>query len=100
MFVLRCTVSILRDSGCHVSIVFVFDMCSLCFCYTMCFLSSSTTPVLLISLLIVLISFSCHLFASHQLSVSPPVFKFSLPLVPCLIVTKDLCDRLCLLNLR
>src|SRR4029434_6510022 len=43
---------------------------------------------------IVLISFSCHLFASHQLSVSPPVFKFSLPFVPCLIVIKGLCERL------
>ena len=39
-------------------------------------LSPSTTPVLLISLLIILISFPCHLFASHQLPVSPvcPLF--------------------------
>ena len=83
---------------CHVFSVLFWDSAPTCPVTSWISLSSSTTPVLLISLLIVLISFSCHLFASHQLSVSPPVFKFSLPFVPCLIVTKGLCERLCLIN--
>ena len=66
---------------------FVLTLRPTCLVTSCISLSSSTTPVLLISLLVVLISFSCLLFASHQLSVSPPVFKFSLPFVLCLVVT-------------
>ena len=102
VFVLCCLVFVY----CHVLLVFVYCvMCFLCLFVMPCaffvvkfrphipsatswiFPSPTTTPVLLISLFVILISFSCLLFAFHQLSVSPLVFKFSLSCVPCLIVT-------------
>ena len=110
-FAVKCTftdiVSILsakpRDSGRHV----LSCVCLLCYvlscvclwCHVFsCFVLNSPTCLLplpgfshhrlphlfcLISLFVILIGFSCPLFAFHQLSVSPLVFKFSLSCVLC-----------------
>ena len=72
------------------------------FVNAMCFLDypelcphlQSTTPALLITLFVSLISFSCLLFVPLQLSVSPMLFKFSLSCVPCRLVSLPQCLQL------
>src|SRR4029434_5103876 len=51
-------------------------------------------PALLSALFVGLISFSCLLFASHQLSVSPLLLNFSLSVVLCQNVTIGLLSNI------